>query len=84
MEIIKRQENQNILDIALQEYGTIEKVFDLIEANNLDNLTEDISVYEDIHLPRVPVRQDITSFYKASGIYPATMYTPEELKLLET
>ncbi len=39
MKVIKVEEGQNIIDIAIQEYGSFEAVFQLLEGNpNLENL----------------------------------------------
>jgi len=79
METIRPQENQNILDISLQEYGSIETVFDILEDNEQFDLTEDISVYEDLKEGREAFKKDIQAYYSSNNIHPATGATEEEL-----
>lgn len=83
MEITKPQENQNIFDISLQEYGSIEKVFDLLEDNNQFNLTEDISVYKDLKTGREAFKKDIVEYYNSRNLKPATAISDEEQFLLD-
>jgi len=82
METIRPQENQNILDISLQEYGSIETVFDILEDNGQYDLTEDISVYEDLKVGREAFKKDIQAYYSSNSILPATGATEEELLLV--
>ncbi|UPZ17763.1 hypothetical protein [Flavobacterium humidisoli] len=83
METIRPQQNQNILDISLQEYGSIETVFDLLEDNDQFNLTEDISVYEDLKVGREAFKKDIVEYYNSRNLKPATELTEEEQFLLD-
>ncbi len=83
METIKPQENQNIFDISLQEYGSIEKVFDILEDNDQFNITDDISVYEDLKIGREAFKKDIVEYYKSRNLKPATSITEEEQYLLD-
>lgn len=78
----KPQENQNIFDISLQEYGSIEKVFDLLEDNDQFSLTEDISVYKDLKTGREAFKKDIVEYYNSRNLKPATAISDEELFLL--
>ncbi|MEL6559370.1 MAG: hypothetical protein AAFQ94_14360 [Bacteroidota bacterium] len=78
----KPEQNQNILDIALQEYGTIEMVFELMEDNNIYHITYSLSVYSDLSINREALQKDIATFYKEAGVKPATDVGEEELKLL--
>lgn len=82
MGTIKPQENQNIFDISLQEYGSIEKVFDLLEDNDQFNITEDISVYKDLKIGREAFKKDIVEYYNSRNLKPATSITDEEQYLL--
>ncbi|WP_134151023.1 hypothetical protein [Flavobacterium sp. 270] len=84
MGAIKPQDNQNILDISLQEYGSIEKVFDLLEDNDKFNITEDISVYQDLKIGREAFKKDIVEYYNSRNLKPATALTEEEEYLLDT
>ncbi len=83
METIKPQENQNIFDLSLQEYGSIEKVFDLLEDNDQFNVTEDLSVYEDLKIGREAFKKDIVEYYNSRKLKPATSITDEEQYLLD-
>jgi len=83
METIKPEENQNIFDISLQEYGSIEKVFDLLEDNDQFNITDDISVYEELKIGREAFKKDIVEYYNSRKLKPATSIIAEEEYLLE-
>ncbi|BFM41739.1 hypothetical protein CFS9_03800 [Flavobacterium sp. CFS9] len=83
METIKPQENQNIFDVSIQEYGSIEKVFDLLDDNDRFNLTEDLSVYEDLKIGREAFKKDIVEYYNTRNLKPATAITEEEQYLLD-
>lgn len=83
MERIKPQEQQNIFDIAIQAYGSIEGVFDLMEDNSFDVLPEDLSVYEELDITKQPIRQDIRNFYDERNIKPASGITQSQLDLLK-
>lgn len=83
METIKPQENQNIFDLSLQEYGSIEKVFDILEDNEKFNLTDDISVYKDLKIGREAFKKDIVEYYNSRNLKPATSISDEEQYLLD-
>lgn len=83
MGTIKPQENQNIFDISLQEYGSIEKVFDILEDNEKFNITDDISVYEDLKIGREAFKKDIVEYYNSRNLKPATSISDEEQYLLD-
>lgn len=83
METIKPQENQNIFDLSLQEYGSIEKVFDILEDNEKFNLTDDISVYTDLKIGREAFKKDIVEYYNSRNLKPATAISDEEQYLLD-
>ena len=78
METIRPQQNQNILDIALQEYGSIETVFDVLEDNEQYDITGEISVYEDLKVGREAFKRDIVAYYMANNVKPATDITRRE------
>lgn len=83
METTRPQENQNIFDISLQEYGSIEKVFDLLEDNEQFNITDNISVYKDLKIGREAFKKDIVEYYNSRNLKPATSITEEEQYLLD-
>ncbi|WP_066309823.1 hypothetical protein [Aquimarina aggregata] len=83
METIKPQENQSIFDMALQEYGSIEGLFDLLDDNTIDQVDMSLSVYQDLQIISSPTRREIQEFYIARNIKPATDGTNAEFALLE-
>src|SRR6218665_234783 len=83
METIKPQENQNIFDLSLQEYGSIEKVFDILEDNDKFDLTEGLSVYKDLKTGREAFKKDIVEYYTSRNLKPATDLTDEEQFLMD-
>lgn len=81
--VVRVLHNQSLLDIAIQEYGTIEAAFDLALANGLevtDMLTPGmvlelpISDYED---------RDIANYFKSRKIHPATGISEETEEVIE-
>lgn len=75
---INSQQNQTLLDIALQEYGSIEGVFDLMDANGYNVLSTDPSPYESIVLEGEVLDSAIYNYYKSNAIIPATGFTDED------
>ena len=64
--------NQSLLDVCLQHAGTIEGVFELAMANDL-NITDDMKAGAVMQMPEGIVNdKDILNYYKAKGIQPAT------------
>ena len=74
---------QTLLDVALQEYGTIEAVFALAIANGL-SITTDALVGTTLDIPIAKKEQEILAYYKKYTIEPSTGITNttdiEELK----
>lgn len=67
--------NQSLLDLALQHTGTIESVFDLAEANNL-NITDDVQAGKTLVLPTEAFsNKDILAYYTAKNLQPATAFS---------
>ncbi len=83
MESIKPQENQSIFDIALQKYGSIEGVFDLLDDNVIDRVDNELSVYNELEIISPPTRREIKEFYISRSILPATDATLADLALFE-
>lgn len=83
MGAIKPQENQNILDISLQEYGSIEGLFQLMDDNQIHTGHQELSVYEDVVVKSPPVKKDIVEFYVSRNIKPATGVTDKEIDLFK-
>ncbi len=63
--------NQNLLDIAIQEYGTVAAVFDLALSNSL-SITDATEVGKQISLINTTKDVEIFNFYKKNQIKPAT------------
>ncbi|WP_051263695.1 hypothetical protein [Tenacibaculum ovolyticum] len=87
MGIIKLQENQNLFDATIQEYGSIEGLFELLEANEITNIAplkneNEISIYNDIVIKGKVVKRDVVEYYIARGKKPATKLSKTELELL--
>ena len=67
------KEGQTIFDIALQVYGDVSKVYDLIQLNSLiDNITSNdltglVIVYED-------PKNEVSEYYNTNSINIATRY----------
>lgn len=83
MASIKPQQNQTILDLAIQEYGSIEGLFDVLENNQLDQVDYDFSVYEEIAIDGFPVRREIVEYYTSRGVIPASGLNNEDLLILK-
>ena len=67
--------NQSLFDISIQEYGSVNYVFDLALANGL-SITADLEPGTLLELPEVETDStDIRDYYKANGIHPATGIT---------
>lgn len=72
MESIQVKDGQNIIDIALQYYGSAEAVFDLAFDNNL-SLSEALAPGRILIIDPVKiVRNDIVQYYKNNNIIIAT------------
>mgnify|MGYP006961133647 FL=1 len=75
--------NQSLLDLALQHTGTIESVFELADANNL-NITDDVQAGAPLYLGEgLGVRNEILSYYTAKNLQPATAFSKEDEQVFE-
>jgi len=75
--------NQSLLDLALQHTGTIESVFELAEANNL-NITDDVQAGTPLYLGEgLGVRNEILAYYTAKNLQPATAFSKEDEQVFE-
>ena len=81
MERIKPQEQQNMFDIALQGYGSIEGVIDLMQDNKLTTLGGTISVYDTYDITKQPLNRNIKNFYEERNVKPATGVTQANLEI---
>lgn len=71
MSKVKVISNQNLLDIALQEYGSVEGVINLVVANNR-SITDDLFAGDELIIDADPVDQLMLDFYRKNQIKPAT------------
>lgn len=63
--------NQNLLDITIQELGSIEALFELAMDNDIA-ITEDLKAGDQITVLQAPVDLDIVTYYKKNNLKPAT------------
>ncbi len=64
--------NQNILDIAIQEFGTVEACVAIAFANG-KSITEELVPGQEIKLPAdAPTNADIQKYYTQNQLKPAT------------
>ena len=64
--------NQSLLDVAIQEYGTVEAAFDIAVDNEMD-VTDLLVPGSQISLPTSDFEdRDIADYFKARRIRPAT------------
>lgn len=79
---IKIITGQSLLNIALQEYGTIAAAVAIAQLNDIA-ITDMLDAGTEIKLPEdAPVNQDILSYFKEHKIKPATAMSPEEIETL--
>jgi len=66
--------NQSLFDISVQEYGTIEGVFEIALANGL-SVTDTLTAGQKLIIPEIDqslVQPEIVDYYKRNDIHPAT------------
>ena len=66
--------NQSLFDISVQEYGTIEGVFEIALANGL-SVTDKLTAGQKLKIPEIDqslVQPEIVDYYKRNDIHPAT------------
>jgi hypothetical protein len=61
MKTVIVETNQNILDICLQEYGSLDNLVDLHEANGLSEIPADIVPGDTINIPDLPKNDAIVT-----------------------
>ena len=78
MPSIKVKDEQCLIDVAMQEVGTIEAVFTLALSNEM-SITDDVQAGESIVLvPVVDIR--IISAFKDNGLFPASNTASDEIE----
>lgn len=65
------QAGQTLLDIAVQEYGTIEAAFMLAKANDL-SITDTLQAGQEIEIPEKVYDAELADYCQRNGICPAT------------
>ena len=72
MKKIKVLNNQSLFDIAIQEYGTVEAVFDLAMANGL-GITDELNAGQELIVPESDfVVPEIVEYYRKNGLHPVS------------
>ena len=64
--------NQTLFDIALQEMGSIEGVFELLAANPSLALDANIAPLTELNIPGAIINRQVTDYYSKNNIKPAT------------
>ena len=78
MKIVVVQENQTIYDIALQEYGSVEGIFQIMEDNEVD-LETNVTVDQEILIDQDQViDQSVVDYYAKEGILVANGTVDED------
>jgi len=73
MKSVQVKDQQTVFDIAVQEYGSIEGVFDLLDGN--DNLELDSDIVSGTMLKTgTVIDQSIVGYYTKNNIVPATQF----------
>lgn len=68
--------NQNVWDIVLQEYGTIEAIFDFMVLNNIDGLDTKIVQGKQYKVTSDKNKKTIINYFQKDGIKITTGYEP--------
>jgi hypothetical protein len=71
MKKVKVLNNQTIWDIALQEYGDVTGVFQILTDNPSIDLDTDLTEGTILYINGEPLNQDVVSYYKEKEIKPA-------------
>ena len=79
---VKIKHRQNLLDISIQETGSLESLFDIALSNG-KSITDNISVNELITVTNEADKSEIVAFYEANKIYPATALSLADSELLD-
>jgi LysM repeat protein len=72
MKTVIVRNNQSLWDIAIQEYGTVEAVFDLAMANGL-GITDILTAGQVLNVPESEyVNAEVVAYYRKNDLHPAT------------
>jgi hypothetical protein len=72
MKTITALENQTIWDIAIQEMGSIEGAFDILQANAFLRIDLSIPAGTKVQVPDSVINADVVDYLSRNGIKPAT------------
>ena len=62
------QKGQSLLDIALQVYGSVQGIFDLVERNKLNGITDNVPAGEEIAVGETPLKFRVQRFLQGHAI----------------
>ena len=68
------QAGQTLLDIAVQEYGTIEAVFMLAKANDM-SITDSLQAGQQIEIPEKVYNSELADYCRRNSVCPTTSET---------
>ncbi len=74
MKIVTVLNNQSLWDISVQEYGTVEAVFELAMANGM-GVTDLLTAGQELVLPEVDkkiIKPEVVEYYRRNGLHPVT------------
>lgn len=71
MRTVIAHNNQSLLDISIQEYGTDENVLELAIENDL-SITTSLFAGQVLRVPGEPIYSSIVTYYRNKRIKPAT------------
>jgi hypothetical protein len=69
-------DGQNIMDIALQEMGAIEGIFEICQQNNL-GIGEMLATNQILEIPKKTIKSDIVRYLALENVKPNTGQTLE-------
>lgn len=71
---------QSLLDISIQQTGSMEEIFDIVHDNS-KSISDDLIVGEDIIANNLTVKS-IADYFRINDIRPATAITMEEINAI--
>lgn len=82
MRRIAIRDNQNLLDIAIQEYGTVNNLIELARVNSI-SVTDVLVSGENLQItPSIVSDENIKKYYKSENIIPATAQLSDQMAAL--
>ena len=77
---MKVQDGQNLADIAIQEYGSLEALVDLACENGI-SVTSSLKAGKDLKIPKRYYDRQMMQYCKAHSIQPATVQDQSGVRL---